>query len=721
MPLDTVFIKPYIVPAATQVKFDKVIEKCSRLIQFYPDSKWVDDAILMIGESYVYLGEYESGIRKFAELIENFPQSDLRFEAKLWYAKAEYFMNREDEVLKILNDLIPEATSAGEENILLNGYIIEGQLYSERGEYDQATIAYEKAVGTSGDEGEKARAQFQLGICYEKLGDTSRAAKAYGRVLKFKPGNSLKYQTRLKQGITLTTLGLYDDALAVFIELTEEQLKNEEIGLVELEIANTYWAMGDSSKAFSLYEYIDTTYKRTDASAKSFYRRGLIFEKKSHDFKLALDFYSKARSEFASSEITNPAQLRADALSRYFSYQSLLTKYDSLFLSETTKDTTNIDDPKSGSSKDSVTTKIQSRVSSGHVTEDSISASIIKREILSDSLREQQKTPDSHPDQFHLAEVTPPDSIPSKTDTTAKSVAMSGTDSLLQMKLPKDSLLARGDSVQKDQASPVIVPAISPDSIKSLIAQNQFELAGLFLLELDLPDSALFWFNKVVHEHPASKFVPRSFYALAEIYRMKGDSSQVDSIYNIILEKYEDSEYAAQIRKHSGLEEWKNLVDPAEDKYQEAETLLVAGRSLEALENFKKISKDHPTSPFTPKAQFTVGWIYENVSINLDSASVWYRKLLKNYPASVYASEVQPKIAVLEDSTKLQQYIKINEIQAVAKPEKQQYRKGTAPSDKQIEDPQNLQQRLRRNDRNVEEDPDEEEPEEDEADPDDDN
>src|SRR5260221_12997318 len=43
---DTLYFKSYTVGAASQTKFDKVIEKCSKILQSYPKSAWVDDAIL---------------------------------------------------------------------------------------------------------------------------------------------------------------------------------------------------------------------------------------------------------------------------------------------------------------------------------------------------------------------------------------------------------------------------------------------------------------------------------------------------------------------------------------------------------------------------------------------------------------------------------------------------------------------------------------------------
>ena len=74
--------------SSTQLKQDltKVIEKCSKILQFYKESSYVDDALFMTGKAFYYQQEYASAQRKFLELAA-IPESEYKLENKLWLAK----------------------------------------------------------------------------------------------------------------------------------------------------------------------------------------------------------------------------------------------------------------------------------------------------------------------------------------------------------------------------------------------------------------------------------------------------------------------------------------------------------------------------------------------------------------------------------------------------------------------------------------------------------
>ncbi|MBI3194889.1 MAG: tetratricopeptide repeat protein [Ignavibacteriae bacterium] len=325
------FAPPSNKTGGSNAKFDKVIEKCSKLIQYYPESNLIDDAMLLIGKSGVYLGETEMAIRKFAELSRNFPESDLLPEAKLWNAKALFFSGKPDEALVLIETLFPEAVVVGEENIAIESQLLAAQIYFKQNEYLSVAKHLEKAVVLSGDDALLAYAQFQLALCYDRLNEYNAAAKAYARVVQFNPELTLAFRARLRSGIMMAHADQIENALIVFQEMNDELLKPEEQALVDHEVANAYAMLGDSTKAFDMYQYVDTTYKRSDAAARSYYRQGLLMEEVYGDFKKAREYFDKAKAENQTSEIVPNARKRSEYLAKYFSIRTNIKRNDSLY------------------------------------------------------------------------------------------------------------------------------------------------------------------------------------------------------------------------------------------------------------------------------------------------------------------------------------------------------------------------------------------------------
>ena len=61
--------KPLTIPGAANTELEKVIEKCSKILQFHSETGYVEDALLMLGKSFYYKNNYQKAQRKFEELI----------------------------------------------------------------------------------------------------------------------------------------------------------------------------------------------------------------------------------------------------------------------------------------------------------------------------------------------------------------------------------------------------------------------------------------------------------------------------------------------------------------------------------------------------------------------------------------------------------------------------------------------------------------------------
>ena len=87
--------------SAAKQKFTSVIEKCSKLLQYHPESKLVDDALLMVGKAYFYQADYARAERKFQELIDTYPKSALLPQARMLMAYSYYKAGNVDTALAL--------------------------------------------------------------------------------------------------------------------------------------------------------------------------------------------------------------------------------------------------------------------------------------------------------------------------------------------------------------------------------------------------------------------------------------------------------------------------------------------------------------------------------------------------------------------------------------------------------------------------------------------
>jgi tetratricopeptide (TPR) repeat protein len=190
-----------------------------------------------------------------------------------------------------------------------------------------------------------------------------------------------------------------------------------------------------------------------------------------------------------------------------------------------------------------------------------------------------------------------------------------------------------------------IKPTISVDSLQNLIVRNRYELANLFFSDLEVPDSAYYYYNNLIKDHPDSRYTPNIYYALGSYYLVKNNKEKADSLFNIIYENYPKSDIYVEAAKKLGKFVLSEKKDESEQLYLEAENNFYNGNIDTALIQFSNIAEQHPDSPLAPKALYTVGWILENSLDSLDSAAVVYDTLMTRYKNTPYARNIAPKLA----------------------------------------------------------------------------
>ncbi|MGB6034437.1 MAG: tetratricopeptide repeat protein, partial [Bacteroidota bacterium] len=193
-------------------------------------------------------------------------------------------------------------------------------------------------------------------------------------------------------------------------------------------------------------------------------------------------------------------------------------------------------------------------------------------------------------------------------------------------------------------------PVLSLDTLNTLLAGSRSEMGGLFFNKINVIDSARYWYSLVVEEHAESRYAPLAMFAIAQIYSQDSTAPPgiADSLYREIVDQYPGTEFAVESRRILGMSPGMLTSDPGESLYADGEQSYLNGDFESALDSYRAIVEQHPESYFAPKAQYTIGYIYE-YSLELpDSAISNYQKLVELYPQTEYAQRVRPKLVQVE-------------------------------------------------------------------------
>lgn len=195
--------------------------------------------------------------------------------------------------------------------------------------------------------------------------------------------------------------------------------------------------------------------------------------------------------------------------------------------------------------------------------------------------------------------------------------------------------------------------SMSSDSLRlkaEKIAKAKFELAELFMYDINNLDSAENYLNQAYDESGDYDFKSRVLYTLADLYRQSDRSEKYEETLRTIVNDYPSSPITNECRKILNLPVVTEVEQSTDDSiFTYAENSFAAGKYPEALDAFKELTVNFPNSDHSTRANYAIGWIYENVLSKPDSAVVYYTKVAKISPNSEYYTVVTQKLAEYEN------------------------------------------------------------------------
>ena len=667
--------EPPTIPPAAGADLQKVIEKCSNILQFSPNSSYVEDALMMLGKSFYYQKNYLKGKRKFEELISSQPNSDYILEARLWIGKCDMRLRNYSDGLNILEDVRNESIEEGEDEFMQEAFIEEIVYYKSVLDYTTAIQTANEFLAVSDDDKINAIVWNEVGNLNVTIKDYSAAVKAYQNVFEYSPDYELEVTAKINLGKAFREIGENQEALTLFEDMRSEDKYLDKYSDIDLQIGITESTLGKFDEAINQLTIVDTTYKNTPNSAVAKYEIASVYEYGLKQLDSAAVYYKKASVSQLPKEYISLAKDKDRLFSRYVSLRNYLNKYDkqlfylenpeefkkdsalyvqdSLAIAEEISNAKEFQESWAGLSDLLVGTEDTTGYYQDSVTVANLLVNIYKdslENITKDTVFSKIRNPQPG-DSIIVAQF---DSM-----FTNRTFDPNAKQKLEQEKRERETLAnqltASLPDTLKFKNNPPRRPKISEDSLKTLLAKNQLDLGNLFLSEFDMPDSAYKYYYSNLTEYQNNYYYANSMFAMGSYYLTVNNQESADSLFNIIYDNYKNE----SIVNAAAVKLGKPLIDlnydPALEQYTQAENLIFSGDYFSALFELQKIPKDFPKSAVAPKAIFASGWIEENELDNPEAAVEYYDTLIARYPASDYVRIVAPKISFYKQEKRRQE------------------------------------------------------------------
>ena len=599
--------------------YQRAVEKASKVLEFYPTSKYIDDAIMLLGECFYYRREYSKGLRKFEELVALYPNSEFIAEARLLMAKTYLGLEEYEEAESRLREYAINEKYKSE--LREEAKFELGTLYFNRGNFELATEHFQETGEKSDDKLIRAMSVYRLGECKINLKNFPEAINQFRKAIKLSPNDDFNSQSYFKLGESQSLNADYATAIKTFSRLLSKEFEVKRIPRIKFQLAENLRLNGEIDEATKWYENIIEEHQRTDASARSYYALGEMEEYVNLDYRKAREHYDMAKGQFASSAVVPMANKRSSNIKLLLQLEDEIAVLEGR---EAYKDST---DEEEGDSKNRKNERDDAAISLG-----------------SDGMWVNYSGRDRPPPKT-LKDLTEEDMARAALLSEAQLAAITAADSTALLTTTVLDSAALAEKKAQEEADK-----------KIQLSEKQLALAELLFFNFDKTDSSLAIYEKVMQAHTDTSSVIRALYSLGYIHlKILKDTTTGEDYLAQLIDFQPETEQALGAKKLLNINV-DAIVDTASVYFTEAEKAIVEQQDLETAFGFyDKIITEYPESEWVPKAIFAKGYHYEQSAFELEKAANEYKILLADYPDSPFAKQVKPKMVAVEKIWKEEQ------------------------------------------------------------------
>jgi TonB family protein len=634
-------------------EFESAVKKSADVLRGHPDSKWVDDALLLIGKSYYYTGNTVGAEQKFREVVDG--ESKLEDEARFWLVLTLMAEGSLDQAEQFLNESLDREKV--DKNWGARMRLALGDVYSRQERWEEAASDLSAGLERVGGE-TAARAAFLLGQILETIGDFEGSVDAYAEVSKHKPLYELDYAGRYNR---VRVQGFHVDSERALKDLRKMERDDKNFayrGELAFLRGRIFQAVGDYGGALQIYREVlyDSDARISDIRGRVHYALGTLFRDDLKDFQMASAHFDTAsaslRGRGASGSVggadasepapdaISDADEQAQTFRRFAEIASDVSRMDSLlYLGSLDQESFDARIAEIAELRAEQLAKQQreqeeraiaqqfggeaagfrdsNQFQTGSSTGQSESGFLSFRDParVQEGLTafytrwgERPLVPNWRRLEVLSAQTTRgPDGAVTQAGTEGEQpggAVASGVVSGTTEGGPRLDLVDVSDVPRDDE---------SRQEMRSRRAISRYELGNVLFLSIGLPDSAATWYRLVLDEDSGEPVAQRALFALGEVQLALGDSSSARRIFRIVVDDYPESEFAPRAAERLGQESDIGIVAGISQGYHDYESAFRRwglGQYEPAMLEMVRVASAERDSALTPKALLAAGSIY---------------------------------------------------------------------------------------------------------------
>jgi TolA-binding protein len=305
--------------------YQMAIDKSMKVIDNYPNSKYYDDALFVLGVSFYYTKRYVAAERRLRELLANYGDSKYAQEAQLYLAKAKLELREEDEAMEIFQTVFNENAP---KRFKVEAALALGDYHLNNYDYERAQEYFRPVRDSLGDKYERKAAQRLIADAYYEDFKFRDALGAYLQLLGLKPDKNEKYHSLYQAALCSFMMMQIDDGLNYLTDLAENETYWDSLGVLKLRMAEGYEYREEIAEAEAIYEKILAEEEKKDIAGEAAYRLGLIYQFDYDDLVKAKEYYDKTVKLNRNSEVGKDALQRSSDIGKIETYSRTI-KLDS--------------------------------------------------------------------------------------------------------------------------------------------------------------------------------------------------------------------------------------------------------------------------------------------------------------------------------------------------------------------------------------------------------